>query len=258
MRRLWTRFGGTTLALVMGLTVGTGVVATAGPASALGSPVQAREWDMRSPFAREVARRGDVDRSPYHIDHVYELQWRLKRAGLFGVRPNGVFGPKTERAVKAFQRRIGVRPTGVAGRPVWTSLIPRTTRGQWLVPQGCKGIGWHACYDRRRHQLSLYRAGEMVNSWLVRGGSYSAKTRRGSFPVYWRNIDHRSGQFGGAPMPYSQFFSGGQALHGSRNMMDPFEGHSHGCVNMYVEDARQLWRLTSDKKLRVHVYGRWD
>jgi hypothetical protein len=59
-------------------------------------------------------------------------------------------------------------------------------------------------------------------------------------------------------MPYSQFFSGGQALHGSRNMMDPYEGHSHGCVNFWVEDARQLWNLTHDKTLHVHVYGAWD
>jgi hypothetical protein len=27
---------------------------------------------------------------------------------------------------------------------------------------------------------------------------------------------------------------------------------------MYVEDARQLWRLTSDKVLAVTVYGAWD
>jgi hypothetical protein len=59
-------------------------------------------------------------------------------------------------------------------------------------------------------------------------------------------------------MPYSQFFSGGQALHGSRLMMNPFVGHSHGCVNFWVEDARQLWNLTADGPLRVRVYGAWS
>ncbi|MGN6576653.1 MAG: L,D-transpeptidase, partial [Nocardioides sp.] len=54
-----------------------------------------------------------------------------------------------------------------------------------------------------------------------------------------------------------QFFSGGQALHGSRLMMNPFIGHSHGCVNFWVEDARQLWNLTADGPLRVRVYGAW-
>jgi hypothetical protein len=59
-------------------------------------------------------------------------------------------------------------------------------------------------------------------------------------------------------MPYSQFFSGGQALHGSRLMMDPYVGHSHGCVNFWTEDAQQLWSLTSTRTLWVHVYGRWS
>jgi hypothetical protein len=27
---------------------------------------------------------------------------------------------------------------------------------------------------------------------------------------------------------------------------------------MYTEDARQLWSLTSDVSLGVHVYGRWS
>jgi hypothetical protein len=41
-------------------------------------------------------------------------------------------------------------------------------------------------------------------------------------------------------------------------MRNPYEGHSHGCVNFWVVDARQLWNLTHDKKLFVHVYGPWD
>jgi lipoprotein-anchoring transpeptidase ErfK/SrfK len=41
-------------------------------------------------------------------------------------------------------------------------------------------------------------------------------------------------------------------------MMDPFVGHSHGCINMYIKDAKVLWALTSKSKLRVHVYGAWS
>jgi hypothetical protein len=41
-------------------------------------------------------------------------------------------------------------------------------------------------------------------------------------------------------------------------MVDPYDGHSHGCVNLYIEDARQLWLLTSERRLYVHVYGAWD
>ena len=41
-------------------------------------------------------------------------------------------------------------------------------------------------------------------------------------------------------------------------MMDPYVGHSHGCVNFWTEDAQQLWNLTSTRTLWVHVYGAWS
>ncbi|NYD41652.1 L,D-transpeptidase family protein [Nocardioides panaciterrulae] len=212
---------------------------------------------LRDPFSREIVRRGDVDADPYHIEHVYEVQYRLKRVGLFDAVPNGQFGPITEAGVKKFQKRIGVRPTGIANRPTWRRLIKQSVRGRGAVPPGCTTSGWHACYDRWWHQVNLYHDGKLLNSWLVRGGGSSTPTRTGTFRVYYRDIDHVSSAFH-TPMPYAQFFSGGQALHGSRLMMDPYVGHSHGCVNFWTEDARQLWALTSHKRLRVHVYGQWS
>jgi hypothetical protein len=215
-------------------------------------------WSLRDPFSRETVRPGAVDADPYRIAHVYEVQRRLQRLGLFAATPNGRFGPATEAAVKRFQRRNDIPATGTVDRRTWRPLITQTVRGRSAVPRACTGPGWHACYDRSWHQVSLYRDGVMLNSWLVRGGAASTPTHTGSFRVYYRDIDHVSSVFDDAPMPYSQFFSGGQALHGSRLMMDPYVGHSHGCVNFWTEDAQQLWSLTSTRTLWVHVYGRWS
>ena len=225
-------------------------VAGAAPASAVAATSVHR-------FGREVVRRGDVDADPYHIEHVIEVQRRLERLGLYSAAVDGRFGPVTEAGVKAFQRRNDLRATGVVGRRTWSLLIRQSLGGRRAVPAGCRKRGWHACYDRQRHQVSLYHRGTLLNSWLVRGGAADMPTRTGRFRVYYRDIDHVSGLFD-TPMPYSQFFSGGQALHGSRLMMDPYVGHSHGCVNFWTEDARQLWNLTSTRPLWVHVYGRWD
>lgn len=241
------------LSLVAVMALGLGLT------TVISSPAQADlRWTMRSPFAREIVRPGDVDQDTYNIEHVYELQYRLKWVGLFDATPNGVFGPKTERALKQFQRRRGLKVTGVATYGVWKPLIERTVRRKHAVPKVCKTAGWHTCYDRSRHQVNLYHNGTLLNSWLVRGGGYDTQTRTGDFRVQWRDKDHTSDMFDDAPMPYSQFFSRGQALHGSRYMMSPFVEHSHGCVNFWVEDARQLWRMTHDKNLHVHVYGSWD
>lgn len=223
-----------------------------------GAPADASAtWTLKDRFSREVVRPGDQDVDQWHIEHVRELQYRLKWLGLFDATPTGYFGDITEAAVKRFQKRNDLPRTGVVSHETWRPLIKKTVRGRADVPDVCKNRGWHACYDRSRHQVNLYRKGVLRNSWLVRGGAYDTPTRTGNFTVYYRDVDHYS-QLYDAPMPYSQFFSGGQALHGSRLMMDPFVGHSHGCVNFWVEDARQLWNLTFDKKLRVHVYGDWD
>jgi L,D-transpeptidase ErfK/SrfK len=43
---------------------------------------------------------------------------------------------------------------------------------------------------------------------------------------------------GGAPMPYCMFFYGGYALHGSYDV--PGYHASHGCVRLFINDARWL------------------
>ncbi len=246
MRRVLVLLAMVTSVLAAGLAP-PAQAATAAPAAT---------WTLRSPFSREVVRPGDQDVSPYRIEHVRELQYRLRWLGFFHATPTGYYGPVTKAAVVAFQKRIGAPATGVVGYRTWRPLIQRTVRGRAAVPTACTSGGWHACYDRSRHQVSLYHDGSLLNSWLVRGGSATMPTRTGSHLVYYRHIDHWSTTYD-SPMPYSQFFDGGQALHGSRMMMDPFVGHSHGCVNFWVEDARQLWNLTSTVPLRVHVYGAW-
>ncbi|MGH3446419.1 MAG: L,D-transpeptidase family protein [Nocardioidaceae bacterium] len=211
-------------------------------------------------WAREVTRYGDTDTSPWHIEHVRELQYRLAFAGVYHAGAVGHFGPKTRRGVRRYQRREGLRVTGVANHKTWAHLLRDTVRHRGQTPHVCKTGGWHACYDRKMNQLTLWHSGHIVNTWLVRGGAHNMQTRRGTHWVYWRDIDHRSRTYGGSPMPYSQFFDGGEAIHGSRYMMNPFVGHSHGCVNMYVEDARQLWKLTAGhhRRLKVTVYAQWS
>ncbi|MBA3308904.1 MAG: murein L,D-transpeptidase [Nocardioidaceae bacterium] len=229
----------------------SGVTASAAATAA------ADRFGMRDRFAREITRYGDADRSVYNIDHVYELQYRLRWRGVYDGPVTGTFGTQTRQAVKRFQRREDIRVTGVAGHQTWAHLLRDTVRHRGKVPRICKSAGWHACYDRKMHQVTLWHGGRLKNTWLVRGGSYTHKTRTGNTYVYYRNKDHHS-QLYDSPMPYSQFFDGGQALHGSATMVNPFSGHSHGCVNMYIEDARQLWNITHDKRLRVSVYGAWD
>ncbi|WIY04450.1 N-acetylmuramoyl-L-alanine amidase [Amycolatopsis mongoliensis] len=53
--------------------------------------------------------------SPVHGDDVFTLQERLTELGFDAGRPDGYFGPATERALKTFQRDMRLTPDGMCG-----------------------------------------------------------------------------------------------------------------------------------------------
>ena len=264
-----TTVAGIALGLVLSTTAGSNAAPSSSAATTV-SPVsstaatamEGSTYNPRARFAREFVRRGAADTSVYDIEHVRELQYRLRWVGAYDGWITGRFNRSLVEAVKRFQKRRDLRVTGAANFETWAELIPRSVRDRGKIPGRCKrrNVRWHACYDRTNHQLTLWRENVLWNAWLVRGGGRGEETRLGTNTVFSRDKDHVSGLFG-SPMPHSQFFDGGQALHGSAMMMDPFVDHSAGCINMYLEDARQLWQLTvrrSMRQMKVTVYGAWS
>jgi hypothetical protein len=197
------------------------------------------------------------DRGPRGINHVREAQYRLRWAGVYKGRITGFYDNATRNAAMAFQRKNCLRATGNLDRASWAVLIMKTTKGLSKVPRACRATGWHLCYDRRSHQDFLFRNGTLVNVWLVRGGSKRSPTRLGNYTVFARH-KYKISSLYHVPMTHFQKHSGGQGHHGSFFMADPFVGHSHGCINMYLKDAQVLWSHTSKSRLRVHVFGRWS
>ena len=68
-------------------------------------------------------------------------------------------------------------------------------------------------------------------------------TTQGTFSIYRKEgAGCKSTRFpvgrGGAPMPYCMFFHGGFALHGSSDV--PGYNASHGCIRLFVNDAKWL------------------
>lgn len=71
----------------------------------------------------------------------------------------------------------------------------------------------------------------------------SCHTATGHFTIYRKlGSECKSTKFpvgrGGAPMPYCMYYNGGFALHGSYEV--PGYNASHGCVRLFVDDARWL------------------
>ncbi|QMU74263.1 L,D-transpeptidase [Streptacidiphilus sp. P02-A3a] len=116
-------------------------------------------------------------------------------------------------------------------------------------------LGRIACVDLSR-QLMWVQVGTRVvfGPVRVRTGRAGYVTRTGLWHVYRRNRDQWSTLYDVA-MPYSQFFSGGEAFHGldGESMYTP--PGSHGCVNMNTWDARTLWGILRSGD-PVEVFGR--
>lgn len=115
-------------------------------------------------------------------------------------------------------------------------------------------LGRIACVDLTHQRMWVQVGGRVVFGPVqVRTGRRGYVTRTGLWHVYSRQRTHWSTLYNVA-MPYSQFFSGGEAFHGLNEPMSTPPG-SHGCVNMNTWDARTLWGVLKQND-PVKIFGR--
>lgn len=68
-------------------------------------------------------------------------------------------------------------------------------------------------------------------------GAPGNETPTGRFSVQWKDADHRSGEYNGAPMPWSVFFDGnGRAFHGGSP-----GSQTAGCVRLPDDQAKAFF-----------------
>ncbi|MFE2304390.1 L,D-transpeptidase family protein [Streptomyces sp. NPDC059445] len=174
------------------------------------------------------------------------------------LRVDGVQSARDCRAIRAFQRKHGVKPAdGTAGRATWARVRALSAREapHRRAPRGCPARSYRvACVDLTHQRTWVQQRGRILYGPVpMRSGSVRHPTRTGWFTIYWRHRHHRSTLYN-SPMPYAQFFSGGQAFHAVRGSIRTVGG-SMGCVNLRPADARGLWKVLR-KGDRVYVWGR--
>ncbi|MVO85705.1 L,D-transpeptidase family protein [Streptomyces sp. p1417] len=164
------------------------------------------------------------------------------------------------KAVKAFQTKHSITPNaGYAGAVTWGVMdLMNKQKAAGSNPNKAGKCpvnkGRIACVDLTR-QLSWIQDGKTLKYGPVpvRTGRNGYETRTGLKKVYWRDIDHVSSLYH-VPMPYSQFFDGGQAFHSVGISVWAPPG-SHGCVNMTKTVAKKYWSMLRNGD-DVFVYGR--
>ena len=114
------------------------------------------------------------------------------------------------------------------------------------------------CIDKTSRTLRWVVDGKVLQTLDARFGSTvnDTPTREGVFHVYLKDADHVSKLYGSS-MPYSMFFSGGQAVHYSSDFASVgYYGASHGCVN--IRDYGGIQWLFSQVRVGDTVVVYWS
>jgi lipoprotein-anchoring transpeptidase ErfK/SrfK len=90
--------------------------------------------------------------------------------------------------------------------------------------------------------MHVYLDGRLQYVWPVSTAMYGYNTPTGVYYPTALDAYHRSGRYGAA-MPYSIFFTGGYAIHGSYDIGNLGYPASHGCIRLHPWHASQLYGL---------------
>ena len=92
-------------------------------------------------------------------------------------------------------------------------------------------------------KLQLYERGRFLNEWDISSARAGKITPRGSWTAKWLSKNHKSTIYDGAEMPFSVFFDGDYAIHGTRQIHKLGEPASAGCIRLHPENAKIFFDL---------------
>ncbi len=112
---------------------------------------------------------------------------------------------------------------------------------------GVTAQGWAATLEARvdvsSQTMTVIKHGRVLYRWKVSTARRGYITPRGS----WRPTRlHRmwySKKYDNSPMPYSVFYHGGYAIHGTGAVKNLGRPASHGCVRLHPANAAQFYSL---------------
>ena len=181
----------------------------------------------------------------------------------------GIYDEATTAAVKQFQKEQGLPQTGVVDNVTQERLSGRakaaaTTTGKppvkkvvrkiatpipkpkpkpvvtdvqrYGLDSRCDDEAKVLCADQSRRKVWYLENGKVVKQFDARFGASSTPTRNGKWRIFRKVKNEVSYLYNMVPMPYSMYFSGGEAFHYSADFArvgwNNSRGGSHGCINI--------------------------
>ena len=115
-----------------------------------------------------------------------------------------------------------------------------------------------ATIDLTRQRMTIVANGKRLYHWPISSGRRGYETPRGKFRHGWMAKRWHSRKYNMAPMPYSVFFNGGIATHGTTAVSRLGRPASHGCIRLRTANARTFYNLVRRhgmKRTRIVVTG---
>lgn len=184
-------------------------------------------------------------------DLVRQLQTRLRSWGYYSGTVDGVYGAKTESAVRAFQKRNGLTADGIVGQKTAAALglnLPSSTGG-----------GSAASSNGNLYLLARLVHGE------ARGEPYKGKVavaavvlnrvRSASFPNTIAGVIYQSGAFDAVSDGQINLAPDDESIRAARDAMNGWDP-SNGCLYYYnPATATSRWMLSRPVLLRIGAHA---
>jgi lipoprotein-anchoring transpeptidase ErfK/SrfK len=94
-----------------------------------------------------------------------------------------------------------------------------------------------------QQNMQVYVNGLRKYNWPVSTARSGYRTPTGSYSPIRMYKSYYSIKYHGSPMPYSIFFYGGYAIHGTNYISSLGRPASHGCIRLHPSNAAALYSL---------------
>jgi lipoprotein-anchoring transpeptidase ErfK/SrfK len=126
--------------------------------------------------------------------------------------------------------RLGVVTRAAALSLLWLAMVSGVARAEVVI-----------AIDKSSQRMSVAVNGQHLYTWAVSTGIYG--TPSGTFRPQSLSRDHYSSLYHHAPMPYSIFYDGNFAIHGTPHVSRLGGPASRGCVRLHPANAAILFSL---------------
>lgn len=107
-----------------------------------------------------------------------------------------------------------------------------------------------ASVDLSSQTMTVTHGGVVKYRWPVSTARRGKVTPTGSWSAKWLSRHHRSSRYHNAPMPYSIFFTGNYAVHGTNQVSRLGRPASAGCIRLHPSNAAVLFSMAQREGLR--------